>query len=66
MVEYLGPRIRARRVALGLTQQGLADLVGYTKSMISQTERGGVWPSIDPLLAIARALGMPAGYFTGP
>ena len=66
MIECLGQRIRVRREQLGMTQQELACRVGCTKSMISQIERWKVWPSIDLLLAIARALGMPVGYFTDP
>ena len=61
-MDYLmevGKRIRARRKALGISQQELAEAVGYTqKGMISQIENGKVNMSMDKAIAIADYLGM--------
>ena len=53
----LGLRIKERRKRLGLSQQKLADLVGYRgKDMISRVENGQVNVSMDKVVEIARAL----------
>jgi transcriptional regulator with XRE-family HTH domain len=66
VIEYLGPRIRERRLQLDMTQQELGAAVGCTKGMISQIERGKALPPIDTLLRIARELDVPVGYLTDP
>ena len=66
VIEYVGPRIRARREQLGLTQQELGGAVGRTKSFISQIEKGHAMPSLKTLVKIAEVLGEPVGYFTDP
>lgn len=47
-----GPLIRTRRVALGITQDALAEQVGVNKATISRIERGydGGWMNIVALL----------------
>ncbi len=45
-----------RRQERGLSQRGLAELVGTTQSAIARLERGGRPPRIDTLLRIADAL----------
>ena len=48
--------VASRRVAQGLSQKDLAELVGTTQSAIARLERGGRPPRIDTLLRIAEAL----------
>jgi transcriptional regulator with XRE-family HTH domain len=42
---YLGADLRSRRQERDLTQQALADLVGYTPQHISEVERAKTWPT---------------------
>jgi predicted transcriptional regulator len=49
-------KVADRRVAKGLSQRELAELVGTTQSAIARLERGGRPPRIDTLLKIAEAL----------
>jgi len=51
-----GKRLVAARKARGLTQEGLADLVGLTKLQIYRYERGSSQPTLDALKKIAQAL----------
>lgn len=57
----LGARLRARRKALGLTMQKVADDAGLTIGFISQIERGLASPSLSSLAAVARVLDMDTG-----
>jgi predicted transcriptional regulator len=52
----IAERVAERRVARGLSQRQLAELVGTTQSAIARLERGGRPPRIDTLLRIADAL----------
>jgi predicted transcriptional regulator len=52
----IADRVAERRVATGLSQRELAELVGTTQSAIARLERGGRPPRIDTLLRIAEAL----------
>jgi transcriptional regulator with XRE-family HTH domain len=52
----IADQVTQRRVALGLSQQQLAELVGTTQSSIARLERGGRPPRIDTLRRIADAL----------
>ena len=54
----LGLRIKALRVAKGLTQAELAERCGYEPLTISRFERGTYAPGIDTLEAIAQVLGV--------
>lgn len=55
----LGNCIKDRRKALGISQQELAEAVGYAqKGMISRIEAGQVNISMDKLIAIAHYMGM--------
>lgn len=56
----VGQSIRAFRVALGLTQSQLAGDT-FSKSYISQLERGSVVPSIRALSVLAERLGLTLG-----
>lgn len=55
----LGARIRAVRKERGLTLDALGQLVGVTRSFLSQVENDISAPSIETLRKIARALGTP-------
>jgi predicted transcriptional regulator len=52
----IADRVAQQRVAKGLSQRQLAELVGTTQSAIARLERGGRPPRIDTLLRIAEAL----------
>ena len=52
----IADRVAERRIARGLSQRELAELVGTTQSAIARLERGGRPPRIDTLLNIADAL----------
>jgi transcriptional regulator with XRE-family HTH domain len=55
-----GKKLKQLRIEKGLTQQQLAERLGYvTNSYISDVERGHFIPSRDKLKRIARALGVP-------
>ncbi|WP_320669117.1 helix-turn-helix domain-containing protein [Patulibacter defluvii] len=67
----LGPSLRARREAAGLSARALAQAAGVSPSLISQIERERASPSVASLYAIARALGVSldgllAGELTAP
>jgi ribosome-binding protein aMBF1 (putative translation factor) len=49
-------QVAKQRVARGLSQRELAELVGTTQSAIARLEAGGRPPRIDTLLRIAEAL----------
>jgi len=55
-----GQKLRQLRIQKGLTQQKLAEKLGYkTNSYISDVESGRFIPSKEKLKKIARALGVP-------
>ena len=54
----LGERIRARRQALGLTQEQLAQKLGVSAPAVNKWERNLNYPDITLLPALARALGV--------
>ncbi len=58
----LGERIKAARVAQGLTQERLAAGVA-TKGFISQVEHNQTTPSLPRLRLLAERLGRPLSYF---
>ncbi|WP_099203403.1 helix-turn-helix domain-containing protein [Miniphocaeibacter massiliensis] len=53
----IGDKIKNRRMALGLTQEDLAERADLTKGFISQLERDLTSPSVDSLFDILEALG---------
>ncbi|MBL6459524.1 helix-turn-helix transcriptional regulator [Belnapia sp. T6] len=64
--EYVGRRIRERRVMLGMSQQQLAGIVGVTYQQQHKYERGLNRISAGRLFAVAQALGTdPAWFFEG-
>lgn len=52
----VGKNIKARRLALGMTQEDLAQAVGLGRSMVAQIERGSKSASIQLGVEIARVL----------
>ena len=54
--EGLGRRIRARRKALGMTQEQLGELACLADTYVGCIERAARIPSLDTLLAICDAL----------
>jgi len=56
----LGERIREHRKHRGLTQENLAESLELSVAYVSLIERGGRNPPYTTVVAIARALGIPA------
>ena len=52
----IGKNIKSYRIRAKMTQQELAAVLATTQGHIGQIERGGRYPSIDMLFAIAEAL----------
>jgi putative transcriptional regulator len=59
MAERLTNRLNALRTGRGLTQAGLAELVGVSRKTINTVENGVFVPSTTLALKLARALGEP-------
>src|SRR6188472_3056756 len=59
----VGARMRERRIMLGLTQQQMADLIGVTYQQAHKYEKGINRIAAGRLSSIAKALGVPVGYF---
>ena len=59
MAEKLGNRLLDLRTERGLTQAGLAELVGVSRKTINTVENGVFVPSTLLALKLARALGRP-------
>ncbi|TDD18779.1 helix-turn-helix domain-containing protein [Nonomuraea diastatica] len=55
----VGPRLRALRRARGTTLAELADETGLTASTLSRLENGKLRPTLEQLLPLARAHGVP-------
>ena len=58
MTEHLANRIKAEREKAGLTQAGLAELVGVSRKTINTVENGVFVPSTFLALKLAAALGV--------
>jgi transcriptional regulator with XRE-family HTH domain len=56
----LGERVRDERRSRGLTQEALAEALDLSVAYVSLIERGGRNPPYTTVIAIARALGVPA------
>jgi transcriptional regulator with XRE-family HTH domain len=61
----LGARLRARREALGMSQADLGEKAGITPNYVGVLERGLKLPTLDTLVALAKALGVPASELLG-
>jgi transcriptional regulator with XRE-family HTH domain len=60
---HVGMRVRERRMALGVTQQHLADMIGITYQQGHKYEHGINRISVGRLYEIARVLNTPIAYF---
>jgi len=65
VLQIVGTRIKALRVAKGLTQAQLAEITGYEPLTISRFERGAYGPSLEALHSIGNALNVDLGAFIG-
>ncbi len=63
-METLGNKLKKARLELHMTQEQLAG-ESFTKSYISQIERGKANPSLKALKILAARLGKPLAYFLG-
>ena len=61
--DYVGGRMRERRIMLGLTQQRFAEMIGVSYQQAHKYERGVNRISAGRLFEVARALGVPLTYF---
>ena len=59
----VGAHIRSRRIAMGITQQGLAAALGISFQQIQKYETGLNRISASRLYDVARTLHAPIGYF---
>lgn len=62
LLKQMGQRILARRKALGLTQDDLAERIGVTPPMISNLEQGKKAIRPDNLAKVCKALGLSADF----
>lgn len=56
MRKLVGRNVRAARVQLGITQERLAEVSGFSQQYISDLERGRRNPTIVSLYELAQAL----------
>lgn len=56
-----GDRVRVRRQALGLSQEGLAERSGIARAYIGSLESGQRNPSLDTVARLSAGLGIDAG-----
>jgi transcriptional regulator with XRE-family HTH domain len=63
---HIGPRLRDRREALGISLREIARRVGVSASLVSQIERDRVNPSVSTLYALASELGLSMGDLFDP
>lgn len=55
--------LRNKRIAMGMSQEQLAEIVDKTPSFIGQMERGECLPRIETLQALISCLGIDANLF---
>ncbi|MGO7115120.1 helix-turn-helix domain-containing protein [Rhizobium johnstonii] len=60
---YVGNRVRVRRKTLGMTQNGLAELLGITFQQIQKYEKGTNRIGASRLQCISEILRVPVGFF---
>ena len=60
---HIGRKIRERRIALGMSQSNLAEMLGITFQQVQQYERGGNRVSGSRLWDISRALSVDVSHF---
>jgi transcriptional regulator with XRE-family HTH domain len=54
----IGSHVRARRIALGLSQENLAAELGVKHQHVSRIELGDATPSVETVLGLSRILGV--------
>lgn len=57
----LGAKLRAARLAQGITLEQLAEATGLTKGFLSRVERDDTMPSVPTLVQLCQALSIPIG-----
>ncbi|HEX5994372.1 MAG TPA: XRE family transcriptional regulator [Jiangellales bacterium] len=62
----IGAKLRAARLAAGLTIEKVADAAGLTKGFVSRLERDEVSPSVASLVAVCAAIGLRVGALFEP
>src|SRR5215831_4130953 len=65
VLDAVGPRLRALRRQRGATLAGLSELTGISVSTLSRLESGGRKPTLELLLALARAYQVPLDELVG-
>ena len=63
--EKIGSKIRAARLAAGMTQKELGDKSGYTFSTISRIEKGEIDLPISKVKTFSNVLRVPVDYLIG-
>ena len=63
MKQRVGLKVKEARVARGLTQEALAELVGRTVEAVSNIERGRTFPTMETLEQLGRHLDVAIQYF---
>ncbi|WP_376964112.1 helix-turn-helix transcriptional regulator [Azospirillum sp. A26] len=61
--QRVGLRVKEARLARGLTQEALADLIGRTVEAVSNIERGRTFPTIETLEQLGYSLRVPVHQF---
>lgn len=59
----LGEKIKQLRLSRGMTIKDVTEKASITRSLLSQIENNKANPSINSLMAIAQAIGVPIGSF---
>jgi len=62
---YVGGRLRARRIALGLSQKTVGDRLGIAYQQLQKYEAGANALNVHRLLELSVLLGVPVVYFFG-
>ncbi|PTM61869.1 helix-turn-helix domain-containing protein [Phreatobacter oligotrophus] len=60
---YVGTRVRAGRMRLGMSQEKLGEALGITFQQVQKYEKGSNRISCSRLVEIARVLGLPVAFF---
>ncbi len=65
-MSVIGDRVRKARIALGLTQEELAKIVGYNgRAAINKIEQGKSNPSMEYIVRLADALDLSPSWLLG-
>ena len=65
VLDEVGPRLRAQRLRRGSTLAELSEVTGISVSTLSRLESGGRKPTLELLLALARAYQVPLDELVG-